>query len=273
MFYELVHPEDLKIVENKLKEIYINQSAKMEYRCRHAKGHYLWMETHGKIIENEQGKVIGAVLSSRDVSDRKIAENKEKKILKKFQAAVEGTVQAMGRIVEKRDQYTAGHQERVAKLACAIAEELGMEQERIEGLRLSAKIHDIGKIAIPAEILTKPGKLEQTEFEIIKDHPQTGFEILKDIEFPWPVADVVAQHHEKVDGSGYNRGLKKEEILPEARILCVADVVEAMTSHRPYRPALGVEKAMEEISDKKGVYYDAEVVDACIKLFVTTQAK
>ena len=170
-------------------------------------------------------------------------------------------------IVETRDPYTAGHQRRVADLARAIAEEMGFSRSKIAGIRMVGIVHDIGKVAIPAEILSKPGRLNGTEFELIKNHSQVGYDILKPIKFPWPVAQIVLQHHERMDGSGYPRGISGEEILMEARILGVADVVEAMASHRPYRSALGIDKALAEISINRGKLYDIKVVDACLKVF------
>ena len=176
-----------------------------------------------------------------------------------------GIIQAMSLTIEKRDPYTAGHQRRVTKLCRAIAATMGFSWERIQGFRMAAAIHDLGKIHVPAEILSKPGRLTDNEFGIIKTHPQIGFDILKVIEFSWPIAQIVYQHHERMDGSGYPQGLSGEDILPEARILAVADVVEAMSSHRPYRPALGLEKATAEIRQQSGILYDADVVDACLK--------
>jgi putative nucleotidyltransferase with HDIG domain len=169
--------------------------------------------------------------------------------------------------VETKDAYTAGHQRRVANLARAIAAEMGLSPEQIDGIRMAAVIHDLGKISVPAEILSKPIGLNDLEYGLIKIHPQVGYDILKEIEFPWPVAQIVLQHHERMDGSGYPQGLLGEEIILEARILAVADVVEAMASHRPYRPPHGVDKALEEISRNRGILYDPEVVDACLKLF------
>ena len=180
---------------------------------------------------------------------------------------LEGTIQAIAGIVEMRDPYTAGHQRRVAQLAAAIAHEMGLPEERVRGIHLAGTIHDLGKIQTPAEILAKPGKLSASEFGLIKDHPQNGYEILKDIEFPWPIAQMVLQHHEKLDGSGYPQGLKGNEILLEARIMTVADVVEAMSSHRPYRPGLGIDAALTEIGRGRGAHYDPDAVDACVKLF------
>jgi len=169
--------------------------------------------------------------------------------------------------VEARDPYTAGHQLRVASLACAIAEEMGFPQDKIEGIRLAGSIHDIGKLSIPAEILTKPTKLSNLEFSLIKEHATSGYEMLKHIESSMPLAEVVYQHHERMDGSGYPRKLKGEEILIEARILAVSDVVESIASHRPYRPSLGIKFALEEIEKNKGIIYDSAVADACLRLF------
>lgn len=177
------------------------------------------------------------------------------------------TVSAIAATIEMRDPYTAGHQRRVSSLACAIAQEIGMDVDRIEGLRLAAQIHDVGKIQIPAEILSKPSQITEIEYMMIKTHPEAGYQILKDIHFPWPIAEMIRQHHEKLDGSGYPRGLKREEILFEAQILSVADIVEAMASHRPYRPALGIDAALEEIQRGRGITLDANVVDVCIALF------
>ncbi len=197
---------------------------------------------------------------------RKLEREREKAELQLLESR-EGIIRGMGKMIEKRDPYTAGHQRRVAALAVSIAREMGLEKERIEGLRLASLIHDIGKIAIPAEILTKPGKLSEIEFSMMKMHPQVGSEILGETYFPWPIARIIAQHHEKIDGSGYPSGLKDHEILLEAKILCVADVVEAINSHRPYRPALGMEEALGEIDRQKGCCYDPDVTKACLYLF------
>jgi putative nucleotidyltransferase with HDIG domain len=169
--------------------------------------------------------------------------------------------------LEARDPYTAGHQRRVAHLASAIAMEMGLPQENIDGIQMAGSIHDIGKLAIPAEILVKPTKLTNIEFSLIKEHAQSGYDMLKDVESPWPLAQIVHQHHERMNGSGYPRNLKGDEIIIEARIMAVADVVEAMASHRPYRAALGIEVALEEIEKNKGILYDNTVVDACLRLF------
>ncbi len=194
-------------------------------------------------------------------------ENKLAQGLEETKKALNGTIQAISLMGEMRDPYTAGHEKRVAELSCAIAKEIGFTEDRIEGIRISGFLHDIGKIVVPAEILSKPTKLNEYEYGIIKTHPQVGYDVLKGLEFPWPVAQATLQHQERLNGSGYPAGLKGEEIIVEARILAVADVVEAMMNHRPYRPALGIDKAMEEITRNKGVLYDPRVVDACLKLF------
>ncbi len=173
----------------------------------------------------------------------------------------------MALTVESRDPYTAGHQQRVANLARAIAQEMGLPRDRVDGIRMAGVIHDVGKVSVPAEILSKPGRITEIEFSIIKTHAQVGYDILKNIDFPWPIADMVLQHHEKMNGTGYPSGLSGDAIMPEARVLVVADVVEAMVSHRPYRPALGIDSALDEIRKNRGVLYDGDAVDACLRLF------
>ena len=185
----------------------------------------------------------------------------------KIQMILDGTVLAMSRIVESRDPYTAGHQQQVTQIASIIAEKISLPPERVEAIRISAALHDIGKISVPSEILTKPSRLTDLERELVKTHSQNAFDILKAIDFPYPIADIILQHHERMDGSGYPQGLKGEEILLEARIVAVADVLEAMSAHRPYRPALGIEAAMEEITRHRGLLYDENVVDACLEIY------
>ena len=203
----------------------------------------------------------------RDVTDIKSAQEKVGRTLEKLRKAYGATIQVMVAAVDTRDPYTAGHQLRTANLSRAIAQEMGLTQEKIDGIRMAASIHDIGKLSVPAEILSKPTRLSDIEFTLIKEHARRGFEILREVESPWPLAEIVYQHHERLDGSGYPRNLKGDEILLEARILAVADVVEAMASHRPYRPALGIDSALKEIAENRGIFYDPEVVDACLKLF------
>lgn len=186
--------------------------------------------------------------------------------LDKFQRAIEGIVQAISVAVEMRDPYTAGHQQRVADLACAIAKEMGISEDDIFGLRMASVIHDLGKITVPAGILAKPGRLSNLEYELIKNHVQAGYDILKQIEFPWPLAEVILQHHERLDGSGYPQGLKGEQIMLLARILAVADVFETIASHRPYRPSLGRQSAIDELEKNSGILYDEQVAEACKKV-------
>lgn len=199
----------------------------------------------------------------------KLRQKAEADLLESFEVTkktLAGVVGALAATVERRDPYTAGHQQRVARIAAALAEELSLPPELVEGISMAGILHDLGKISVPAEILTKPGAISEFEFSIIKTHPDVGFEILKEIDFPWPIARIVHEHHERLDGSGYPQGLSGEDICQEARILAVADTVEAMASHRPYRPSRGLEAAMEEISRNRGIIYDPDVVDACVSL-------
>ena len=202
-----------------------------------------------------------------DITERKRTEEKLQQTLESLRKAVSTTIQVVVSTVEVRDPYTAGHQTRSADLARAIATEMGLSQEKIEGIRIAGSIHDIGKIAIPAEILSKPTKLTEIEFSLIKEHARQGYEILKNVKSQWPLAEIVYQHHERMDGSGYPRNLKGDDILIEARILAVSDVVEAMASHRPYRPGLGIDAALKEIEKNGGIFYDNAIADACLRLF------
>ncbi len=185
----------------------------------------------------------------------------------KLKRAMDTIIETMSKIVEAKDPYTAGHQQRVSQLATALAKELNLSQDKVKGIRVASLIHDIGKIGLPTEILSKPTKLTDIEFSLIKNHSQLGFDILKSIDFSYPVAQIVLQHHERLDGSGYPQGLEGNNILLEAKILGVADVVEAMSSHRPYRPALGIDLTLKEISQNRGILYDSEVVEVCLRLF------
>src|SRR3989339_34775 len=217
------------------------------------------------ICEGE--RLLGSVLTFRDITPRKQAEEQLQDTLESLRKAVGATIQVMVSAVETRDPYTAGHQVRSSNLARAIAVEMELPQDKIDAIRMSGAIHDIGKMAVPAEILSKPTKLSELEFSLIKEHARRGYEILKDVESSWPLAEIVYEHHERMDGSGYPRNLKGEEICIEARILSVADVVEAMASHRPYRPGLGIDRALEEIENNRGIFYDNTVADACLRLF------
>ena len=226
-----------------------------------------YIEASVSLMKDATGKKIGFRGLLRDITDRKRSEEKLQQTLDNLKKAVGTTIQVLVSVLESRDPYTAGHQTQVANLSCAIAAELGLDQERIEGLRMAGVIHDIGKLAIPTEILTKPSKLTDIEFSLIKQHPLSGYEMLKYVESPWPLAQIVYQHHERMNGTGYPRNLKGDEILIEARIMAVADVVDAMASHRPYRASLGIEEALREIEKNKEILYDETVVNACLKLF------
>ncbi len=221
-----------------------------------------------RLLQELASDVAFGVLSLRTRQQRDHLEQANLRSLQRVKEALLGTVSAVGRMAERRDPYTAGHQTRVARLACAIAAELGLDADRIEGLRIGAMIHDIGKIAMPAEILNRPGKLTAPELEILKSHAQVGYEIIKDVSFPWPVAEMVLQHHERLDGSGYPRSLEGDEICLEARIIGIADAVDAVCAHRPYRAAKGLEKALAIIAAERGRGFDADVVDACVRLFM-----
>jgi PAS domain S-box-containing protein len=219
------------------------------------------------LIRDAEGKPIGFRGISRDVTERKQAEKQLQQTLDSLRKSIGATIQTMVSAVEMRDPYTAGHQIRTADLARAIAKEMGLPKDKIDGIRMAGSIHDIGKLSIPAEILSKPTKLTDIEFSLIKEHSRSGYEMLKDVESPWPLAQIVYQHHERMNGSGYPRNLKGDEIIIEARIMAVADVVEAMASHRPYRPGLGIDAALAEIEKNKGTHYDNTVADACLRLF------
>ncbi|TKJ31284.1 MAG: histidine kinase [Chloroflexi bacterium B3_Chlor] len=228
----------------------------------------IYVEVCASPIRDESGRIIQAVVVSRDVTERRLAEEELEQSFDRLQRMLQGAVNALAAMAEKRDSSTAGHQQGVVHLASAIAEEMGLSEERIEGIQVAGIVHDIGKIYVPAEVLNKSGKLTGIEFAMIRAHPQAGYDILKTVDFPWPVAEIVLQHHERMDGSGYPQGLRGSDILVEARILAVADVIEAMLSHRPYRPAHSTGEAFEEISRNKGTLYDPEAVDACLKVIM-----
>jgi PAS domain S-box-containing protein/putative nucleotidyltransferase with HDIG domain len=239
----------------------------LQLEMRRKDGSTVWTEVKASFIRNENHRAVGIIGVGRDITERKKVEQELKQTLESLRKAVGATIQTMVSAVEMRDPYTAGHQLRVANLASAIAREMGLPQDKIEGIQMAGSIHDIGKLSVPAEILSKPTKLTNTEFSLIKEHSQSGYEMLKNVESPWPLAQIVYQHHERMNGSGYPRNLKGDEILMEARIMAVADVVEAMASHRPYRPGLGIDAALAEIEKNKGTHYDNTVADACLRLF------
>ncbi len=284
-----------------------NQIINEECRFRHHDGTWLTFESIGTKIFDENGELSSIVINSRDITERKKTEeelnshrfhleelvnertaelgdtNKRlqsememrtkiddelKKSMMKLRKSISGTVQAIALTVETRDSYTAGHQRKVAQLSGAIARKMNLSDDQIEAIQMAGMIHDLGKIYIPSEILTRTGKLTDEEFNLIKIHPKVGFDILKNIEFPWPLDQMVYQHHERMNGSGYPLRLSGEDILIEARIIAVSDVVEAMTNHRPYRAALGLDMALGEVLDKRGTFFDPDVVDICQDLFI-----
>lgn len=253
-----------------LKTLLMHQGLIEGYETQFYKkdGAKIWVSINARAVRNGNNTISYFEGFHQDITQRKRAEEDLKKSVESLKRTLDGTVDALSTTLEMRDPYTAGHQKRVALIACKIAEEMGLSKDQIEGIKVMGFLHDIGKIVVPAEILSKPGKINEYEFHIIKAHSQVGYDILKGIELPWPVAIATIQHHERLDGSGYPQGLKGDQIILEARILAVADVLEAMASHRPYRPALGLDKALDEISQKKGIFYDPDVVDACLRLFV-----
>jgi PAS domain S-box-containing protein/putative nucleotidyltransferase with HDIG domain len=263
--YELNAPEQVETVKAKIVELIEKSQLTFESIHIHKNKFLTPVEVNSRIIDSGGRKLI--VSAIRDISERKRTAEELRQTSLRLQRAIEGAINAVALTTEIRDPYTAGHQHRVAKLACSIGRELGLSNEQIEGVRVAGTLHDIGKIYVPAEILSRPGRLRQNEINLVKDHAQVGYDLLSTIEFPWPVAQIVHQHHERMNGSGYPLGLSGDEILVEAKIMSVADVVEAMASHRPYRPALSIEEALLEILQQRGVLYSPEAVDACIKVF------
>ncbi len=260
-----IDPED-RIRYRKLLE---EQGAVEGYEVQMVKkdGAKIWVSINAGAVKNKEGKIVHFEGITQDITQRKQAEEALKKSLAQLKKANEGIIEAIVMAVETRDPYTSGHQKRVAILAQAIAREMALSEEQIDAIRIAGSIHDLGKISIPADILSKPTKLTDIEFSLIMTHPESGYRMLKDIEFQCSPAQIILQHHERLDGSGYPNGIKGEEILLEAKIIAVADVVEAMASHRPYRPGWGIDKALEEISQNRGRLYDPQVVEACLRLF------
>ncbi len=253
-----VKPEERAEVLNRIEENGFVKGVDAQFYRKD--GTVIWCNMSARAIRDGVGKTIYYEGIIEDITERKQSTERLRKALR-------GTVEAIAVTVEARDPYTAGHQRRVSDLARAIATRMNLPYDQIDGLRMAGLIHDIGKVSIPAEILSTPRKLTHIEFTLVKTHPQSGYDILKDIEFPWPIARMVLEHHERMDGSGYPNGPTGDNLLLESRILAVADVVEAMSTHRPYRPALGIDAALEEIASNKGILYDPEVVDACLHIF------
>ncbi len=264
---DFVAPEDHALVAENMRTRIAGeaQSARYHFQAMRKDGSRVTLGAHGTIGMYGGKRVVIATV--QDVTELHRAEEEIERTVAKLRRAVQSTIQVVSTIGELRDPYTHGHEHRVGEIATAIATEMGLSADRIEGIRVAGYLHDVGKIAVPAEILSKPTRLSQAEFDLVKQHAQQSYEILKGVEFPWPVAEAAWQHHERLDGGGYPRGLKGTAIILEARILAVADTVEAMASHRPYRPGLGIEAALAEIEKNRGNLYDATVVDACLRLF------
>ncbi len=264
----VVHPDDLE----KVRKYHLGRikgrkvPSRYEFKGVRKDGSVIFLEVSAVSLKKE-GKTIGSRAYLWDITERKKAEKEIQDTVERLRKNLDATINAIALTVEARDPFTSGHQRRVADLARAIATEMRLSKDSIEAIRTAGVIHDLGKICVPADILSKPAKLNELEFSLIKSHPKVAYDILKEIDFPWPVAEIVYQHHERWNGSGYPRRLADDEILLEARILAVADVVEAMSSHRPYRPALGIKEALKEIEKNKGILYDPEAVNACLRLF------
>ena len=255
-------PEEVK---KEMEKARIKKKIHFEFRHRRVDSSVRDVDVFSSKVEVKGKDLLHSIV--HDITDRKKAEEQLRESLEQLRRAIQTTIQVLVLAVEIKDPYTGGHQRRMTNLARTMATEMGLPPGKIEGLRMAGVIHDIGKITLPTEILSKPTKLSAIEFSLLKEHVRLGYDILKDVESPWPLAEIVLQHHERMDGSGYPQGLKGEEILIEARILAVADVVEAMASHRPYRPALGIGAALEEIEKNRGLLYDSHAVDACLRVF------
>jgi PAS domain S-box-containing protein len=263
----MVMPEDLEYAEDKLRaRLELGTPAvQFEFRGLRKDGSEIFVEGESRTIElHGRTMAVGIVT---DITKRREAEQRENGYVARLERVFHQTVELVAAIGELRDPYTHGHERRVAELAAAIAVQAGLDAQKVEGIRVASYLHNIGNVGVPAEILVKPSRLSALEFEMVRGHAQAGYEIIRQVDFPWPVADIVRQHHERLDGSGYPQRLKDNEILLEARILAVADTVEAMCSHRPYRPALGIDRALAEIQTNRGRLYDPVVVDACLVLF------
>jgi PAS domain S-box-containing protein/putative nucleotidyltransferase with HDIG domain len=259
-----INKEAKRLTELALSSGVVQPPYEIEVYTKNGATRFLLISEHP--LKDSEGSVTGMEGIAHDITEQKLSAKMEEETREQLHIALIDMIRAVALTIEKRDPYTSGHQQRVAEIAVRITEEMGWEEIRIEGIRLGALIHDIGKIAVPIEILSKPGKLMDIEFSLIKVHPQSGYDILKEINFPWPIAQMIYQHHERLDGSGYPHALFGEQIIMEARVLAVADVVEAISSHRPYRRALGIGVAIQEMEANKGRFYDSEIADICIRL-------
>ncbi len=267
---DIIYPEDREEMHRYLLEHVVKEKNlfEKEYRIiRQSDTMIRWVYGLGELTFDEDGNTTSMIGTIQDITPKKKLEQERQDSIDSLRKSLGATIRAMSATVEARDPYTAGHQRRVADLARAIATEMKLSRDQIDGIRLAGMIHDLGKISVPSEILTKPTRLTKLELELIRTHSEAGYNILKDIEFPWPIARIVLEHHERIDGSGYPKGLKGEEILLESKIISIADVVEAISSNRPYRPAFGIEPALEEIAKNSGILYDAKASEACLKIF------
>ncbi|MBW2561614.1 MAG: HD domain-containing protein, partial [Deltaproteobacteria bacterium] len=265
---EYTTPKTSKQAYETFREIYATgKPAKIaDYEIIRKDGNIQTYDLSASLISDSSDRPVGFRGVVRDITEHKATGLELEKSYARLQNVLDETIRTLAFTVEVRDPYTAGHQRRVAQLACAVSRKMGLSSEDVRGVKMAALIHDVGKIKVPAEILSKPGLLTSNEMALIRTHPETGSDILKKIEFPQPISEIVLQHHERIDGSGYPHGINGKEMRIEAKIIAVADVVEAMVSHRPYRPAMEIIKAIEEISQNKGLLYDAEVVEACLSL-------
>jgi putative nucleotidyltransferase with HDIG domain/PAS domain S-box-containing protein len=266
LWHKSIHPDDLLRIEQVIRESAAGEPFRVEYRILDALGNWHSFDDRSFSYQMDGADVIIDGLAL-DVTESKLSEEKLLKSYESVTKTLNDAINTMVKIVELRDPYTSGHQQKVADLATAIAGEMKLDDSLIDQLRTAALIHDIGKMYVPSDILSKPGILSTIELDLIKTHSRSGYDIVKSMDFPTNVAEAVLQHHERLDGSGYPNQLKGDDTILEAKILAVSDVVEAMSSHRPYRPALGVDKALEEISKNKGKLYDPGVVDTCVELF------
>jgi PAS domain S-box-containing protein len=260
-----VNPED----SERYKKILAEEGIVQGFEARHYRKDksIIWVSINTCAVRDPADKMLYYEGTVEDITARKTADERLKQHAEKLKKSLFGTIKALSMTVEARDPYTSGHQTKVSRLARAIAQDMALSNDTIDNIRIAGSIHDIGKISVPSEILSKPGKLTDIEFSLIKNHSQSGYDILRDAELPYSIAKIVLQHHERLDGSGYPQGLRNGQILLESKVVMVADVVEAMASYRPYRPALGIPAALEEIEKNKETLYDVDVVDACLRLF------
>jgi len=264
---ELVVPADAARIEQQIRQMLSGaiRTARDQFAVHRKDGVEIVIGAHSGVTELQGDRVILGIM--QDITEVARSRDTINEYAERLERTVVGTLDMIGHVIELRDPYTAGHETRVGELAAAIGAEMGLDEARQRGLRIAGAVHDVGKISVPAEILTRPGRLSDAEFQLVKQHAQSGYDILKTVDFPWPVAEVARQHHERLDGTGYPNGLKGDAIILEARIVAVADVVESMAAHRPYRPGLGIAKALAEIESHAGTHYDADAVAACLRLF------